>query len=160
VHVERLATEPLWLMLPRAHRLAGRKAVPWSELSAERLLVLHEMHCLSGQVSRLCKRRHVSAPVVMRGAQLATIAAMVSQGLGVSIVPEMMRASDRAADRVYVGLAPDAPARELAVAWSLLRYRSSASRALVEILAEQLGGRSAPRGGRESAAKRPARGDR
>jgi LysR family hydrogen peroxide-inducible transcriptional activator len=136
VHVEPLATEPLWLMVAPDHRLAKRKTVAWSEISKERLLVLHEMHCLSGQVSRLCKRREVTAPVVMRGAQLATIAAMVGRGLGVSIVPEMMRAADASHTGVYVRLAPHAPRRELAVAWSLLRYRSTASRALVEILRE------------------------
>ena len=140
VHVERLATEPLWLMVAPGHRLAKRKAVAWPELSRERLLVLHEMHCLAGQVSKLCKRRDVTAPVMMRGAQLATIAAMVCQGLGVSIVPDMMRAADRSNTCVYLRLAPHPPERDLAVAWSLLRYRSTASRVLVDILRARLTG--------------------
>jgi hypothetical protein len=45
-----------------------------------------------------------------------------------------MRASDRSNTCVYLRLAPHPPERDLAVAWSLLRYRSSASRVLVDIL--------------------------
>ena len=124
------------------------------------------MHCLTGQVSKFCKRRDVTAPVMMRGAQLATIAAMVCQNLGVSIVPEMMRAADRSGTCVYVRLAPEAPRRELAVAWSLLRYRSTASRALVDILRTQFESRAdaPPRrttdDGRRTIPHRPARSAR
>jgi LysR family hydrogen peroxide-inducible transcriptional activator len=138
VHVERIATEPLWLMVPPGHKLAGQKRVPWARLADERLLVLHEMHCLSGQVTQLCERRHLRPAVVMRGAQLATIAAMVCAGLGVSIVPDLLRARDRTGNCVYVPFADDPPRRDLCVAWSLLRYRTNASRAFVELLTEEL----------------------
>jgi LysR family transcriptional regulator, hydrogen peroxide-inducible genes activator len=138
VHVERLATEPLWLLVSPQHRLAKRRTIAWPDLKHERMLVLHEMHCLSGQVWRLCQRRDVTPPVVMRGAQLTTIAAMVCGGLGVSIVPEMMRAADRSGQCVYLRFAKDPPTRDICTAWSLLRYRTNASRALVDALAEQV----------------------
>ncbi|MGH7213351.1 MAG: LysR family transcriptional regulator substrate-binding protein [Tepidisphaeraceae bacterium] len=79
------------------------------------------------------------AEIAMRGAQLATIAGMVEAGMGLSIVPEMMRRTDRSpTNRVYLPFADAAPRREIAVAWSLLRYRTHASRALVELLREHL----------------------
>lgn len=134
VHVETLAREPLLLLLPRGHRLALRRAVAWEDLDGERFLVLHEMHCLSGQVSRVCERQSVRPPVYMQGAQLTTIAAMVSAGLGVSIVPAMMRASDTSDPaRTYLPFAKDAPLRDLTAAWSLARYRTHAARAVVEV---------------------------
>ena len=149
VHVERLAGEPLFLLLPRGHRLARRRSASWADLEGERFLVLHEMHCLSGQVSQVCQRKGLRPPVVMRGAQLATIAAMVSSGLGVSVVPGMMaRAGCRDARKgkpregadgcIYLPFERDAPRRDIAAAWSLLRYRSNASRAFVEVLGEVL----------------------
>jgi LysR family hydrogen peroxide-inducible transcriptional activator len=136
VHVEPIATEPLLLMLPAKHRLAKKRSASWPQLADERFLVLHDMHCLSGQVSRVCDRRSVRPPVVMRGAQLATIASMVCAGLGVSIVPEMMGKNDmgRRDGCVYLPFAKDAPRRGISAAWSLLRYRTNASRALVETL--------------------------
>ena len=138
VHVERIAREPLWLMVPKTHRLARRRSASWAEVAGERFLVLHEMHCLSGQVSRLCERRSVRPPVVMRGAQLATIAAMVCAGLGVSIVPDLMRKADRSGDCVYLRLAEDPPRRDLSAAWSLVRYRTTSSRLLLDVLRQRL----------------------
>jgi LysR family transcriptional regulator, hydrogen peroxide-inducible genes activator len=153
VHVERLADEPLYLLLPRDHRLARRKAANWEELRGERFLVLHEMHCLAGQVSQVCHHKGLRPPVVMRGAQLATIAAMVSCGLGVSVVPAMMarancgtpppdgRPKNERDGCVYLPFDKDPPRRDLAAAWGLLRYRTNASRAFVDVLGEMLRGR-------------------
>lgn len=134
LHVEAIAREALLLMLPATHKLAKKKSASWSALAGERFLVLHEMHCLSGQVTQVCARQRVRPPVVMRGAQLATIAAMVRAGLGVSIVPQMMRDRDSDQRDVYLPFADHPPARDICVAWSLLRYRTNASRRLVELL--------------------------
>ena len=57
---------------------------------------------------------------------------MVSAWLSISVLPEMFRAADVAADQVYVRFAAPAPERELCMAWSLLRYRTNAARAFVE----------------------------
>jgi LysR family hydrogen peroxide-inducible transcriptional activator len=139
LHVEKLAEEPLRLLVPAGHRLARRPAVTWSALARERFLVLHEMHCLSGQVSRVCERMRLRPPVVMRGAQLFTIGAMVAAGLGVSVVPAMMAADDRSGRCAYVPFARNPPRREISAAWSLLRYRTNAARAFVSLLGAELG---------------------
>jgi LysR family transcriptional regulator, hydrogen peroxide-inducible genes activator len=117
---------------------ATGKAVPWSAVAGERLLVLQEMHCLAGQVSRFCDRARVRPPVFMRGAQLTTIAAMVSAGLGVSVVPEMMCRAGPWAGCVTRPLAGEHPTRDVCVAWSLLRYRTNAARAFDEMLRQSL----------------------
>jgi DNA-binding transcriptional LysR family regulator len=56
---------------------------------------------------------------------------MVSAGLGVSIVPEMFRAADKRAGRVYLPFAPPRPTRDLCIARSAFRYRTNAARAFV-----------------------------
>jgi LysR family hydrogen peroxide-inducible transcriptional activator len=139
LHVEKLAEEPLQLLVPAGHRLARRPAVTWAALARERFLVLHEMHCLSGQVSRVCERMRLRPPVVMRGAHLFTIGAMVSAGLGVSVVPTMMALEDRTGRCAYVPFARNPPRREITAAWSLLRYRTNAARAFVALLGKELG---------------------
>lgn len=146
VHCEKAAAEPLRLMLPAGHALARRKAVPWAAVAGERLLVLQEMHCLAGQVSRFCDRQsRVRPPVFLRGAQLSTIAAMVAAGLGVSVVPEMMCRADRWAGCAVRPLAGESPSRDLCVAWSLLRYRTNAARAFDQLLRASLGACGEPR---------------
>lgn len=140
VHGERVAAEPLRLMLPAAHPLARRKAVPWSAVEGERLLVLQEMHCLAGQVTRFCELQSRARPAVfMRGAQLSTIAAMVAAGLGVSVVPEMMCRAARWDGCAFRPIAGESPTRDLCVAWSLLRYRTNAARAFDELVRKTLG---------------------
>jgi LysR family hydrogen peroxide-inducible transcriptional activator len=146
LHLEKLATEPLRLMVARGHRLINgngksgkKKGVSWSDLAKERLLVLHEMHCLSGQVSQFCSGKGLHPPIVMRGAQLATLAATVNSGLGVSIVPQMMADSDNRENCAYLAFDEEPPHRDINVAWNLLRYRSGPSRAFVEALEAAVG---------------------
>ena len=138
VLVERVATEPLWLLLPAGHRLAGRPAIAWSSLRRERFLALQSMHCLGEQVQQVCAEKGLVPRIVSQGAQLATIAAMVSAGLGVSIVPDVMRVGDAEASRVYRPFAGSAPTRQLNLLWSPDRYRTNAAREFARLAREHL----------------------
>jgi LysR family hydrogen peroxide-inducible transcriptional activator len=138
VHLERIASEPLCLLAPARSHLGRRKRVQWSDLAGESFLMLHDMHCLAGQVLQSCQPHGVKLAVVARGAQLATLAAMVSAGLGVTMVPEMFRRADRAADRVCVAFRDPVPSRELCLAWNVLRYRTNAARAFAQVLRSAL----------------------
>jgi LysR family hydrogen peroxide-inducible transcriptional activator len=147
VHCDRIAREPLRLMLPANHPLANSEktrgkqpppAVPWRAVAGERMIVLQEMHCLAGQVSRFCDRTGVRPPVFMRGAQLSTVAAMVAAGLGVSVVPEMMCRAAKWPGCAIRAIAGESPSRDICLAWSLLRYRTNAARAFEDILRSSL----------------------
>lgn len=138
LHCERVGEEELVLLLPAGHRLARGKSVRWDALADERFLVLQEMHCLSGQVAHVCQRMRLRPEVAMRGAQLATVAEMVSAGLGVSVVPAMMAGRDRDPTRVTRRFAGEQPTREICLAWSLLRYRTQAAKAFEQQVREAL----------------------
>lgn len=56
-HVQPLFSEPLLVVLPAGHSLADRQAIGWDDLTDERFLILHEMHCLTGQTLGLCRRQ-------------------------------------------------------------------------------------------------------
>ena len=137
VRIDTIATEPLWVLLPQGSPLAKKKSVSWDAFGRQRTLVLHDDHCLSGQITRFCRRRGSRPTVVSRGAQLATIAEMVAAGLGVSVVPEMMRVQDRSKRRVYRPFTGTRPSRDLCVVWSLLRYRTNAARAFEALVRER-----------------------
>lgn len=132
--LETIGAEPLVVLMPAKHRLAKRRTVDWTDIADERFLVLHDMHCLSGQVEMFCRPRGLKPTIAARGAQLVTLAEMISAGIGVSVVPAMMRAVDRAASRVYRPFAGDVPTRPICVAWSLFRYRTNAAREFVRRL--------------------------
>jgi LysR family hydrogen peroxide-inducible transcriptional activator len=138
VLLETLSHESLLALLPAQHPLASKETVQWSAMRDERFLVLHEMHCLSGQVMMFCRPHGVKPRVVAHGAQLATIAGLVSAGLGISVVPEMMQKSDKEKSRRYKPFAEEPPSRPLCLAWSTYRYRTNAAREFAKVVREAL----------------------
>ncbi|MDA0766298.1 MAG: LysR family transcriptional regulator [Verrucomicrobia bacterium] len=84
--VKNLFREPLWLAAPADHPLAMRKTLPEpSDLKAAELIHLAEGHCLSDRTLRLCRVRTPDQRLECN--HLATALAMVSSGMGVSVVP-------------------------------------------------------------------------
>lgn len=134
-----LATEPLLVALPKEHRLAERQKLQWSDLTREKFLVLHEAHCLSRQVSRLCSAHGIRPEVVLHGAQLGTVVGMVAVGMGLSLVPQMMVAHERESGCVFVPFAAPAPVREIRLARNHLRHQSRACAAFASYTAKHLG---------------------
>ena len=127
-----LGSEPLVMLLPEKHRLAHRKTIKWSELASEKFLLLHEVHCLSGQVRQLLAANHLNPELVLSGAQLATIARMVAAGLGVTLVPHMMVETEFVRGCAPVPFARPVPTRELTLLRNPLRFESKAAAAFRE----------------------------
>ncbi len=124
-----LGKEALLMLLPEKHRLAQRKTIKWSDLAAEKFLLLHEVHSLAITVRRLLAANHLKPELVLQGAQLTTIAAMVAAGLGVTVVPEMMVRSEFVRGCVAVPFARPVPTRELVLIRNPLRFESKAAAA-------------------------------
>jgi LysR family hydrogen peroxide-inducible transcriptional activator len=110
------------------------KSVSLESLRDAPAVVLHEMHCLSGQVEGFCAAHGLSPRIVCRGAQLQTVLGLVSLGMGVSIVPEMCAKADTTSARVYLPIAKECPERAIALAWRKGRSRSSVAVRAAELL--------------------------
>jgi LysR family hydrogen peroxide-inducible transcriptional activator len=87
--VTELIQEPLFAALPAKHRLAGKQSILLDELREEPFLLLKEGHCFRENALSACRRSRVNPNVVFESGQFATILAMVSAGMGVSVVPQM-----------------------------------------------------------------------
>src|SRR2546430_2909698 len=107
-----LGREPLLMLLPEKHRLARRKSIKWSELASEKVLLLHEQHSLAIPGPPLPAANHLKPELVLQGAQLVTIAAMVAAGLGVTVIPQMMLDTEVVKGCVAVPVAQPGAARE------------------------------------------------
>jgi LysR family transcriptional regulator, hydrogen peroxide-inducible genes activator len=130
---ETLWTEPLLLALPRSHRLSRKKQITMENLREERFLVLTEMHCLGDQVLSYCRAHECQPPIACRSAQIATMQALIEQGLGITLLPEM---ATRRPTRgiVYRRLTGPGPSRTIAVIWRKHRYHSVAATRFLETL--------------------------
>jgi LysR family hydrogen peroxide-inducible transcriptional activator len=131
---EELWTEPLLLALPRAHRLARKRLITMDELRDARFLVLAEMHCLGEQVLSYCRAHACQPRVACKSAQIATMQALIAQGLGISLLPEMATRHRANKDIVYRRMAGPGPSRTLAVIWRKHRYHSVAAERFLDVL--------------------------
>ena len=87
------------------------------------------MHSLAITVRRLLAVNNLKPELVLQGAQLVTIAAMVAAGLGVTVVPEMMLQTEFVKGCVAVPFAGPSPTRELVLIRNALRFESKAAAA-------------------------------
>lgn len=132
IHQETVGAEELLAVVPANHRLASGKSIAWTSLEQENFLVLGGEHCLAEQMARFCRKNRVTGRTVLEGAQLATIAALVQRGMGVSLVPALMKGGHYPG--CWFGPVTDPrPTRPICLAWSILRYRSKGARAFIEI---------------------------
>jgi LysR family hydrogen peroxide-inducible transcriptional activator len=86
---EELIREPLFAVVPEGHRLALRRTLDLREIKNEPFLLLKEGHCFRDNTIVACRRSKVQPNVVFESGQFSSIIAMVSAGIGISIVPAM-----------------------------------------------------------------------
>lgn len=134
LHEEPLGEEPLEVMLPGNHPLAGRRRLEWGDLAGERFVALHDVHCLAGQSAKVCAQQDIHPPVVMYGSNLLTLASMVTAGMGITLVPRMMARCSRCRVRgvTFRPFKSEVPTRPIRLLWSLRRYRPIAARAFAQ----------------------------
>lgn len=132
--VEVIASEPLLVVTPTKHPLAGLAQITHADLREQATITLSEMHCLGQQIGEFCTRARLRPDVVCTTTQLSTVLELVRLGLGVSLVPALAAASDSARARTYVPLARQ-PRREIALIWRKGRTRPVASKNLHALVA-------------------------
>lgn len=114
-----LFDDPFHLLVPAAHRLGRAKSIRVNELDGERVLLLEEGHCLRDQALSLCRRVGLEASTEFGATSLSTIVQLVSNGYGITVVPEMalpVEAHDQVNLRVTRFASPE-PARTIGLIW-------------------------------------------
>jgi len=124
---EVLFSEPLLIALPPRHRFASRKRLDLKALKDEPLILMKSGHGFRKIVLDALARAGVTQPkVVHESGEIETIQALVEAGLGLSLVPEMLRKKGL----VYLNIAAPTPSRTLHLAWREDRALSAAAAAL------------------------------
>jgi LysR family hydrogen peroxide-inducible transcriptional activator len=106
------------------------------QISASRLLLLEDGHCLKDHALAACNRPEMRASAMMLGTSLHTLVQMVDNGLGVTLVPQMaVEAGLLEGTSVEVRpLISDQANREIALIWR----QGSAREPEFRLLAEEL----------------------
>lgn len=136
LHTEFLFEEPFLLAVSAQHPLAGRKRLGVQELSAQRLLLLEDGHCLRDQALEVCRLFGANEKSEFRATSLETLRQMVAADVGITLLPTLsvkppVPRSDNIRLLDLVGDNP--PSRRIAMAWR----RSSAMSGFLLQLADQ-----------------------
>ncbi|GAA4880803.1 LysR substrate-binding domain-containing protein [Saccharopolyspora cebuensis] len=109
--------EPLVLVLPKNHRLAGEPEVGMAELRHEQFIVYAaaSRSVVNDAVLRSCLAAGFYPQIGHEASEAAIQVALVAAGLGVALAPASVRALPL--DGVVFVPVPDAEAVELALAW-------------------------------------------
>ncbi len=136
LHAEFLFEEPFLLAVSGKHPLALRDHLDVQELSAQRLLLLEDGHCLRDQALEVCRLFGANEKSEFRATSLETLRQMVAADVGITLLPTLsvqppVPRSDniRLLDLVGEGR----PSRRIAMAWR----RSSAMGGFLQQLADQ-----------------------
>jgi LysR family hydrogen peroxide-inducible transcriptional activator len=129
-----LFSEELLLALPPGHALTRKRTVAVADLEGERLIVMKEGHCLGDQVLGFCDRRNVKSKISFRSAQLETIQALVSSGLGISLIPAMATRNKREDLPEYRSLQSPRPERRIVAVWPKQRSPGRAANEFLKMV--------------------------
>lgn len=135
LEVRELFTEELLLALPPGHPLTRKRAVSASDLEHERLIVMKDGHCLGQQVLNFCDRRELRPNISFRSAQLETIQALVSAGMGLSLIPAMAANSGRSDRLAYRSMQSPRPERTIVAVWPKQRPPGRAAAEFLKLTA-------------------------
>ncbi|MBC2604411.1 LysR family transcriptional regulator [Puniceicoccus vermicola] len=81
--------EPMMALLPTGHPLAERESIKFKELTQSPFILFERGFVLNTILAQACRRRRISLDVAARGAHADFIIALVSAGLGVSLLPSL-----------------------------------------------------------------------
>jgi len=137
LHAELLFREPLLLVVARGHPLAARARVTGADLAGEAFVMLGSSSTLAAQVRSFCGDNHFEPRIGYRCAQVSTVKALVSLGVGISILPRVAQEPADQKELVYITLADRAPVREIGVVRHLQRYQSRGAEQFLTLLRER-----------------------
>lgn len=124
---EALFSEPLLLAVPPGHPLAARKRLALGALRGEPLILMKPGHGFRRIVLDALARAGVEPRIVHESGEIETVQALVEAGLGLALVPSMVR---KARGPAYLDLAAPRPSRTLFLAWRQAAVLSKAAEAL------------------------------
>ncbi|KFB10826.1 LysR family transcriptional regulator [Nitratireductor basaltis] len=123
------------LAVPQGEAARLSPPIMEEEMALERLMLLEEGHCLRSQALDICRRMKTTVSTDFGATSLATLLQLVSNGLGVTLIPEIARpAAEAMAGIAVLPFAPPRPYRMLNLAWRKSSGRQGDFDALAELL--------------------------
>lgn len=128
-------TEEFFVGVPQNHALAKRKVVDPLKLSPEKMILLEEGHCLSGQALEYCATAGMGQVLNFRASSMETLLQMVEMGRAVSLIPNCV--AKRNPQIHYVRLKGGGAQRTIGLYWRKSSVRKDLMLELVDDLSRE-----------------------
>lgn len=144
-----LGVERFFAYLPKGCSLTRKKAVSSADLAKTPLWVMSEGHCFRTQVLSFCGKRPSTSPrppIAFESGSFETLIALVDEGLGLTLLPELVVAqfsSVKRAKRVRPFTPPE-PVREIGFVSARGQLQAAVADALCDSVSAALGSALAP----------------
>lgn len=130
-----LFEDPMYLVLPRDHPLAGRRRPRLADLAGEAWIGGHVGSECNRLMSHACARVGYEPRIAFETDDYAAMQGLVAAGVGVSLIAELGLATVRD-DVVVRDLGGETPVRQVFAATRAAGYRYPAAQAMVEIVSD------------------------
>jgi DNA-binding transcriptional LysR family regulator len=111
-----LLEDPMYLTLPRGHRLAGKRALRLEELRDEAWVQTSAQSACARHVVRCCHAAGFEPNVAFESDDYQTVQGLVAAGVGVALIPELAFVDPGREDVAVKALSPRPPVRSVIVA--------------------------------------------
>jgi DNA-binding transcriptional LysR family regulator len=122
-------TDPLVVLVPRDHALAGRKAVTVEKLAGFPFILFEEGFALNDLILDACRNKRIAPKIAARSGQVDFIFELVAAGVGIAFLPRVV--AEQRPHRLVRRVPLDEPKCKwrIALAWRRGGYLSHAARA-------------------------------
>ena len=129
------------VVYPAGHDLPQAEAATPADIAGENLLLLQDGHCLRDQALAACELEGARRNAAFNGTSLHTLAQMVANDLGVTLMPQMALDAGivRGLDVAVRPLSGKTPHRRIGLVWRRSSARKETFRQLGEALKAELG---------------------
>jgi DNA-binding transcriptional LysR family regulator len=126
-----LLDDPMWIVLPAGHELAGRESIGLAELAGQRWV--HGCLVVDETVERYAAMLGFDVRTACRSTDYLFAQSLVRAGVGISMIPQIALTAD-AGGLAFVALRPPAPSRYVGVVTARRQRTNPLAQALLDTL--------------------------
>lgn len=136
IELTQLLEDPMYLLLPAGHRLAGRARVRLADFAEDDWMLGSTNRCPDGRILvRACQQAGFEPRIAFHSDDYTSIQGFVAAGFGVSLLPDLALVAIRD-DVVVRSLGAAAPVRRVQAATLAGSWASPAKQAMLSVLAD------------------------
>ncbi|MCK5647943.1 MAG: DNA-binding transcriptional regulator OxyR [Gammaproteobacteria bacterium] len=135
-----LFQETFWLAVPHHKTLSRKKNIQLMDLNEQEMLLLEEGHCLRGQALDVCFSAGATENNSYRATSLETLRHMVSEGIGMTLLPELAVPKKRTrSDTIsYIPFSDPKPSRRIGMLYRQGSYREQTYQQMAQVIKEKM----------------------